>query len=88
MNREASDLAHFSARLPASPGRCGAPDRFLAEQLSAWAWIADRVAALGDTWGPILGQEPFVVAWSLLHSLERAARARACRCAPLIRESA
>ena len=80
MRRQAADLA----RLPDLPGRCGPSDRFLAERLNACEWITGRVAALGDAWGPILGQEPFVVAWSLLSSLSRAARVRACRCAPFV----
>jgi len=86
MTRQDADFAylpaHLQAHVPASPGPCGPPDRFLAEHLGAWGWIADRVATLGDKWGPVLGQEPFFMAWSLLSSLERAARARACRCGP------
>ena len=77
MNSEAAD----PARLPVSPGRCGAPDRFLAERLTWCEPLADRVAALGDAWGPMVGLEPFLIAWSLLRGLARAARVRACRCA-------
>jgi hypothetical protein len=56
----------------------------MAERLTSFEWIADRVAALGDTWGPILGAEPFMVAWFFLHGLVRAGRGSACRCADVL----
>lgn len=73
--------AAILARFPTLPTRCGRLDSFVADRLTACERIADRVAALGDRWGPIVGDEPFMIGWFLLHGLARTGRARACGCA-------
>jgi hypothetical protein len=69
MNSEAGGLA----RLPAP---CRPLDGVLDASLTLCERLANRVAAIENTWGVIIGSEPLLAAWGVLHGLAQAGRAR------------
>lgn len=81
MNSAAHRLASGLASGAALAVPCARPiDRVLVERLTACERHAERVAAIGDRWGALVGPEYFVIAWSVLSGLAQMGRARACQC--------